>query len=167
MLSTSLAEKVVSGQMLGIMLGLTTRRITQLVSEGWIRKSARNSITLKDGVQGYIAFLEDRHNKTKASTTDDELRAERARKLRLENDHREGQLIEMEEALHSIDVGFGAVRVGLAAVPARVTRDLALRQTIEDEINRVLTAAAAELEKRAALLQAVDDPEAGAEDDDG
>lgn len=166
-MAESLEQKSVTSQALGKLLDLTPQRINQLAAEGWIRKSGRNAITLKDGIKGYLAFLEDRQQKATASTTDDELRAERARKLRLENDHREGQLIEMEEAMLSIDIGFGAVRVGLAAVPARVTRDLALRQKIDDEINRVLAAAAAELEKRAAVLQAGEDPEAGAEDDDG
>lgn len=166
-MSSSIAEKSVSVQVLGDVVGVSARRINQLVKEKWVPKSARNTISLKGGVQGYIAFLEDRHENARPTATDDELRAERARKLRLENDCTEGKLVEMDEALNAIDVGFGAVRVGMAAVPARVTRDLALRQKIEDEINRALTAVAEELEKRAVLLQRGENPEAAEEDDTG
>ena len=39
-------EKSISVQMLGEILGLTARRINQLVTEKWIAKSARNVISL-------------------------------------------------------------------------------------------------------------------------
>ena len=166
-MSTTTSEKSVSVQTLGHVIGVSARRINQLVKEKWIPKSARNTISLSDGVQGYIAFLEDCHEKARPTATDDELRAERARKLRLENDCTEGKLVEIDEAFNAIDVGFGAVRVGMAAVPARVTRDLELRQKIEDEINRALTAVAEELESRAVLLQRGENHEASEEDDAG
>ncbi len=146
---------------------MSARRINQLVKEKWIPKSARNTVPLKEGVQGYIAFLEDRHENARSTATDDELRAERARKLRLENDRTEGKLIETDAALDAIDEICATIRIGFAALPARVTRDLALRRKIEDEVDRILATLADKFEDRAAVLTGGEDDAATEEDDGG
>lgn len=153
--------------MLGDILGVSARRINQLVIEKWIPKSARNTISLKDGVQGYIGFLEDRHEKSRSTATDDELRAERARKLRLENDRTEGKLIETDAAMDAIDDICATIRIGFGALPARITRDLKMRGKIEDEVDRILTAVAAKLEDKGALLASDEDADAAEEGDAG
>ena len=166
-MSTDLKEKYVAVQTLAWLLDLTPQRINQLVAEGWIRKSARNSIFIKDGVKGHLAFVEDRHEKTRHTATDDELRAERARKLRLENDRTEGKIMETDAAFDAIDKICATIRIGLAALPARVTRELALRRKIEDEVDRILTVVSAKLEDRGTLLAGGEDAEAAEEDDNG
>ena len=166
-MSGSIAEKSVSGQALGDIVGVSARRVNQLVKEKWIPKSARNTVSLKEGVQGYIAFLEDRHEKDRPTATDEELRAERARKLRLENDRTEGKIMETDAAFDAIDKICATIRIGLAALPARVTRELALRRKIEDEVDRILTAVSAKLEDRGTLLAGGEDAETAEEDDYG
>ncbi|MEJ2117886.1 MAG: hypothetical protein P8Y36_08300 [Alphaproteobacteria bacterium] len=166
-MSTTTSEKSDSVQTQGRIDGESARRINQLVKEKWIPKSARNTISLSDGVQGYIAFLEDRHEKDRPTATDDELRAERARKLRLENDRTEGILIETDAAMNVIDEICATYRIGLGALPARVTRDLALRRKIEDEIDRILVTVADKFEDKAAILASDEDDASPEEDDAG
>lgn len=80
---------------------------------------------------------------------------ERTRKLKLENDETERQLIRIEDAVAAIDAIVGLIPAELSAVPARVTDDIALRRKIEDAIDNALNA----LSKR--CFRAVADLEAG------
>ncbi|MDX2265435.1 MAG: hypothetical protein NW215_10745 [Hyphomicrobiales bacterium] len=163
----SLAEKEIAGIELAAILGLSPRRIDQLVVEGAFQKVARGKFALGDAVQSYIAHIKEEAKKRQATTTDDELRAERARKLRLENDQTEAILLPADAVMNTLDEVVAAVRVGFAGLPARVTRDMELRKVIETECDSILTAVAKLLEDRAAVLARGSDAAAAGEDVDG
>jgi phage terminase Nu1 subunit (DNA packaging protein) len=166
-MTTPTIKKEIGIQEVGELLRLSERRVQQLVNEGWITKSGRGRYCVSDVVHGHIDYLEDQKKNARQTATDDELRAERARKLRLENDRTEGILIESDAAMNVIDEICATYRIGLGALPARVTRDLAMRRKIEDEIDRILVTVADKFEDRAALLASSEDDEAPEEDDAG
>jgi hypothetical protein len=78
---------------------------------------------------------------------------ERARKLRLENDEREGQLASIDMMMAEWDQIIGPIKADLATVPPRVTDDIELRRRIEDGINAALNSLADRFEQGARNLQ--------------
>lgn len=163
----SLAEKEITVPELADVFGITPRRVDQLTVEGAFKKSGRGRYVLGHAAQAYVEYLKEEGRKAKASTTDEELRGERARKLRLENDQTEAMLLPADAVFNVLDEVVASVRVGFSGLPARVTRDIPLREIIETEVNSVLAAVSDLLENRAALLAGGKDAEAAAEDADG
>lgn len=113
---------------------VTPRRIQQLAAEGWIKKP----YTIVSVVQGYIRFLQDEQRKGSRTTEDNAVKAERARKLRLENDATEHITVLTEDAIAALDAIVGPLKSELAGVAPRVTDDIPLRRRIEDAIDAVL-----------------------------
>ncbi len=166
-MTTQELNKEIGIQQVGELLRMSERRVQQFVAEGWITKSGRGRYFVFDAVHGHIDYMEEQKKNARSTATDDELRAERARKLRLENDRTEGKLIETDAALDTIDEICATYRIGLAALPARVTRDLGMRRKIEDEVDRILATIAAQFENRAAVLASGEDDGATEEGDGG
>lgn len=128
---------IITPAMAGAIIMVSVERVRQLSRDGWIRKTGKG-YHLLDVVQGYIRFRDDadrRANKTAAASRVSDARA---REIELRNAQREGRLIEIDDALDAVDKLVGTMRVELAGLPARVTRDLQLRRTIETAINDIL-----------------------------
>jgi phage terminase Nu1 subunit (DNA packaging protein) len=130
-------------------------RIRQLAKEGWITQQGNKNdrrYRLLDVVQGYIRFRDDedrRANKTAAHTR---ITDARSREVELKNAQREGRLIELDDVIEMIDTLIGLLRSSLSGLPARSTRDLQLRRTIETAINDILaTIADTAIERTKAL----------------
>jgi phage terminase Nu1 subunit (DNA packaging protein) len=133
-------------------------RVRQLVKAGWIAQGggAANDrrFRLLDVVQGYIRFRDDedrRANKTAAHTR---ITDARSREVELKNAQREGRLIELEEAIAVIEAVVAMFRLLLSGLPARVTRDLQFRRTIEIALNDILDSVADLAAKRSKALGA-------------
>ena len=135
------------------LLMIGAERVRQLAKDGWIPKAARGKYPLVGVVQGYIKFLKDEQRRASKVAADAEIKAERARGLRLKNDKDEGRVIDVEEALGTLDEVVGELRTGINAVPARVTRDLKLRDKIEKEIDASFERCRRRLERTAAKLE--------------
>jgi hypothetical protein len=116
-------------------------RVRQLVKAGWITASGPANdrrYRLLDVVQGYIRFRDDedrRANKTAAHTR---ITDARSREVELKNAQREGKLIELEEALATLEAVVALFRLEISGLPARVTRDLQFRRTIETALHDIL-----------------------------
>jgi len=132
-------------------------RIRQLAKAGWITQSGDKNdrrYRLLDVVQGYIRFRDDedrRANKTAAHTR---ITDARSREVELKNAQREGKLIELEEALAVIEAVVALFRLQISGLPARVTRDLQFRRTIETALHDILDAIADLAAERAKALGA-------------
>ena len=100
---------------------------------------------------GYIAHLRARRSSSSAAA--DALRAVRAREIAVRTAERERKLIPIEELNVAWDFCLGALVSNLTCVPARCTRDLLLRRTIENEIDLARNAAADTCRKQAELLR--------------
>ncbi len=99
----------------------------------------------------YIRYLRERHSKPSAA--DSHLREARAREIEVRTAERLGKLVAVEEFDAMIDELCGVFRTELSGLPARVTRDVALRRTIEREINGMLGRIADIAEANAARLE--------------
>lgn len=133
---TSLPETVSTAEFARL-VGLTPRRIQQVVSTGELPSAGYGKIKLAEGVKAYVKWRVENEMKGRIADASD-LDAERTRKLRLENDETERQLLRMDDAMAALDAIVGQVPADLAAVPARVTDDITIRRKIEDEIDIAL-----------------------------
>ena len=153
---------LISSAQLGALLGLTERRVQQLADEGIIANVGRGRskrYVLADAVQALLArAAEDAKSAPAAGTIREQFEAERARKLKLENDQAEALLIETPDAIAAIDGIFGEVRTALGGIAARFTSDLPERRRLENEIDIVLGDLASRLDKAGAALRKGGDP---------
>jgi len=113
------------------LLMVSPERIRQLSKEGWIEKQGRDQFFLVDVVQGYIRFRNDSDRRAQKSAADSRVRDARAREIELRNAVREGRVIEIDEAMAIVEEMIGLFRAETAGLPARVTRDLQFRKTID------------------------------------
>lgn len=92
-------------------------------------------------------------NATAASADDDGLKAAKRREVEQRIAMRDHRLIDIEESDAVMDEVFGMLKSELLGIPARVSRELDLRQKVEREIDDALNRAADRLAKRAAELR--------------
>lgn len=143
-----MADTQSKGQVLDVgtvakLLMLSERRVQQLAQSKWIPKP----YTLVGSVQGYLRFLQDEQRKATKSAGDAEVRRERARKLKLDNDENEGFLVRTEDAIAALDAIVGPIKSELAGVAPRVTDDVAMRRRIDDAIDDALSGLADRCQK--------------------
>ena len=93
-----------------------------------------------------------------AATSREAFEAERARKLKLENDNREALLMDTSDGLAAIDHIFGEVRTGLAGIAAKASDDVAMRRRIDDAIDTILADMAKRFDQAGAALRSGRDP---------
>lgn len=152
---------IVSAARLGEVLGIGDRWVRELADQGFIVKAGYGEYALEASVQGYIRFVrESEVGKVSdtAARSRELFEAERARKLKLDNDTREALLTETETAIVALDIIVGTIRTGLSGVAARVTDDVAERRRIDDEIDTVLRDLAGKFEQAGAALREGRDP---------
>ena len=138
----------------------TDRWLRELADKGYLVKSGRAEYELAASVQGYIRFIRETEVERQVGQQNAraEFETERARKLKLENDERDGILIDTRTAIAAVDYITGVVRTELAGVPARASEDVATRRRVENAIDDVLNALAKRLEKAGAALSEGRDP---------
>lgn len=154
------AHEKISAKMLGSLLGITERWVRELETQGFIVKVGYGKYDLAESIQGYVRYVREsevaKHEEVPNSR--DLFEAERARKLKLENDLKDNLLVETPDAMAAIDMIFGEVRTALAGIPARLTEDVAERRRIEDGIDQVLSDLADRLDKAGSALAEGRDP---------
>ena len=126
---------------------LSNERIRQLVKDGYIPKPAKNSYPLVGVVQGYIKFLRDEDRRSSKTAAESGLKAARQKEVELRIAERSRDLIDVREHSDIVDEMAGMFVAGLSALPARVTKDMAMRREIEagcDAIRNDIAALAAE-----------------------
>ena len=150
----------------GNLLELTPARIGQLIKSGFIEKRGRDQVPLVSAVRGYIRFLKDEERKSSSTASATRIQDARCREIELRIAERESRLVDIVEHQDLFAETFGIVKAGLAGVPARVTRDAAIRQKIEMEIDDVLRRAADCFEHGTADLRASGSSAAPISEDD-
>lgn len=132
---------------------VTTRRLQQLVADGWIAKNPDGRYVTTAVVHGYIRSLKHDAKRSTASAArarGDDVKTKLA-ELRLARF--EGKLIGVEEHLAIIDFITGAVRVELGNFPVNHTRDLAERDRLRDGLDGVLARLSTAAAKKAGELE--------------
>jgi hypothetical protein len=111
------------------------------VSAAWIRRLTNEGVFSKvdgryrlvDTVQSYLRYQRDQQRQTgKAAATNRVLEA-RAKDIELRTRLREKSLIELDDALGTVDEIIGVVLTALSEMPTR-TRDLAARRIISQAV---------------------------------
>jgi hypothetical protein len=129
----------------------TDRWLRELAEKGYLVRSGRAEYELVASVQGYIRYLLETKTAQEVSARS-AYQAERARKLKLDNDEKENLLLPTELALAAIDYIVGNLRSDLAGVPARVSDDVATRLKVERAIDDTLTSMSESFKKASELL---------------
>jgi len=155
------AAQKLSSQELGVVLGLTERRVQQLEDNGVLQNvgtGRSKRFVLADAVQAMLLKYEMDARQPDAGSSRERFELERARKLELANEENEKRLIPTEIAVAAVEHIVGMMRTDLAAVPARITEDVALRRRAQDAIDTVLGGLAKRLLKAGDAVREGRDP---------
>lgn len=136
------------------------RWLRELADQGYLVKAGRGTYELAASVKGYVRYVLETEVRQASEPTGsrEQFEAERARKLKLENDTREALLIETQDVLAAIDHIFGEMRTALSGIAAKATDDVSLRRRIDDAIDGILTDISRRSDEAGAALQAGRDP---------
>lgn len=136
----------------GEIIGKSAQWVRKLIEWGYIVKQPDGMVLERDVVLGYIRFLTDEQRRASKSQAESRVRDARAREIELRIAEREGRLAELGDLEGVLDEYIGTMRAELAGLPARVTRDLVQRRTIEAAIDDILHRCAAASRQALALL---------------
>lgn len=125
----------ISLEVAGRLLKVSAERVRQLIKDGYIPRVAPGRTTVVGAVHGYIAFRDDADRRATKSAADSRVRDARALEIEQRVALRNREIIPLEDAVAALDFLAGKVREELTGMPARVTRDLGLRRTLEAEVN--------------------------------
>lgn len=135
------------------LLMMTPQRVTQLVTAGYIPRSARGVYPVVGAVQGYIRFLKDTERNSTKSAGENRVRDARAKEIEMRIAEKNRDLIPIEDAEGALDHCMAAVVAELSGFSSRVTRDKPLRRMIDKELNEARHRMATALGASAAALR--------------
>lgn len=160
------ADRLIGSAEMSAILGITPRWLTQLVTDGVIKKEGRGQYQISSTVQAYISFLKDGMKEKVGSTSMDRLREEKMKDIQISRLRKDRQLIDLEEALGFVDEVTGMFVSSLNGLPAQITGVLRERQRLNEIFDTERQRLATRLAKKRAALQSGDpDSDAEAEDD--
>lgn len=134
----------ISAPELASLCGITERRVQQLAAEGVFEKLGHGKYRRAGAGGSYADYRvkSEMDRRSDGATARDSFDVERTRRLKIQNDRDEGRLVDTDDAVDAIDMILGPVKTELLSIPARMTKDVALRRQWEDGINEVLKALA-------------------------
>jgi hypothetical protein len=137
----------------GQLLMVSDHWVRDLSKKGYIPKPEKGMVPLVATVQGYIRWLKDEERRASKTAAASDLQRTRAREIELRIAREEGNLIEAEDAEAAFADILGQWRSELDGLSRAVTRNLAMRESIDTYIagmvERVRARFAAERERLA------------------
>lgn len=156
----SMDFSAISAEALGRLVGVSGRRVRQLAEEGRIPRAN------VDGRYDAPAVIRHLLAEARASRPEGRLELARAKALEVKTAGEEQRLAERRRELVAVDVAtdvidrmLGAVVAELVGLPARATRDVALRRKLEEEIHAARERMAKALAEAAAAIRAGREPD--------
>ena len=143
-------DREVSHAEAGLVLGLSRRRIGQLIAEGWIE----TPLTVKSAGRGYVKFLLDENRRRAKSATQSRADVARTREIELRIADRENRLIDREEVVAALREIIEAFASAFAGLPDLVGAGPDLRAKIAADLASMFDRARATLGCRASELRA-------------
>lgn len=131
-------SKVVSAAEAARMIDVTTRRLSQLVNEGWIERTSRGRYDVTSTVHGYLRFLREAQRRSTADEERARLVAAKANLIKARFEREVSRLIETDAVA---EVNANIIRIfseELASVPGCVA-DKSVQKTIRRRIEYLLT----------------------------
>lgn len=143
------------GETIATLLGITTRRLQQLASEGYVPKGERRgTYPLVGAVQGYIKYLKESSREANRSSEHQRLARAQAVKVEMENYRRAGDSVLREDVHELLAIAFAELVGGLEGIPGRTANEFAasedpahIRTRLQDELRKVRSTLANALEK--------------------
>ena len=137
-------ETTVTLSELAAVIGITSRRIRQLVDEGVISTKGKNAYCLSDAVQAYIKYLSSRmpseeetkmeHSRRQAELM---LKASKAQVAKLSADELRGKMHRSEDVMKITEDMLYAFRSGLIALPGRLAVDVVACKTAAEASEKI------------------------------
>jgi hypothetical protein len=144
--------------------GFARQYLLDLEAQGVITKKERGFWTY-DSVRTVITFLRDT-NRRGSTAPRQALQQAKAAEVQQKIDIKNRVLIPTEDAIAMVDKMCGMVRMEFGSLPARITRDLALRAEIDREVNATLKRISEALAKAASDVRGgIEAVDAGQDDD--
>ena len=142
------------------LFGVSDRHVRRLEKQGVFKKTGRGKYNATASLEAYLEAKSetDIGDDLESVSAGEEVKIERARRLRLQNDELENNLISTVNAINAVDAVVGVLRAELAGVPARVSTDLTVRKEVEDAIDQVLASISRRCGKVGQDLAAGSDP---------
>lgn len=148
------------------LLMVTPQWLRQLAAKGYIPKAVKGQYPLVATVQGYIRWLKDEERRTSKVQAESGLKAARQREVELRIAEKEGRVVDMEDVEAFFSFNAATFRAELEGVPASVTRDLKLREAIEQAINGAISRFERRFREAGEALRAGRDPLGTTAEDD-
>jgi restriction endonuclease Mrr len=127
----NLIEVLVGRETLANLLNLSAGRIAALTAEGVLHQTSRGKWKMIDAVHAYVALIkEERSNKTATASTI-RVRDARSAEIEIRIARANRDVVDLSEALSSIDDCTGVFLQTLTSIPARITREQNERRRIE------------------------------------
>jgi hypothetical protein len=134
--------------------GFTPHWLRQLERQGWFAKVGRNQYDPIEVLKGQVRFLQDDSRRSSKSATASALQEARSREIEQRIAREDGKLIPIEDVHAVVTDILGTFRAELSGVAAAATRDLAVRDTIEGQLNGAIDRCRQRFEQAGADLQA-------------
>ena len=138
-----MAEPTIAEDKLCALTSLTGRRLRQLAKSGYFPPPKRGEYQLSATIKGMFTFY--RELGQKKTRTDEDIKGERLRKLKIANDASTRDLIPAEEVRRDVTRGFTELKTQLLVIPRRlgqplsmVTDAIEIEERIQKEIFGVL-----------------------------
>lgn len=148
------------------LLMITPQWLRQLAAKGYGPKAVRGHYPLVGVVQGYIKWLKDEDRQSTKAHADTGLKAARQREVELRIAEKEGRVVDMEDVEAFFAFNAATFRAELDGIPASVTRDLKLREAIEQAIDGAISRCERRFREAGEALRSGRDPLGGAGEDD-
>lgn len=121
------------------MTGRTVRWVQNLAKDQGIEKDGRGKYLLSSVMAALVAHYEAILEKGAKNAAASRVTDARTREIELRIAERERALVPTEDAIMAIDRVVAVMNTGLAALPARLGRDMVVRRKAEVEVHAVRT----------------------------
>ena len=132
-------ETVVNTTTMAVILGVTARRVQQLVQDGTIKTAEKGKLCLIEGVHAYIDLLTNREKSAEEKNVEmikaqaeANLKVAKASMAQLQADELKGKMHRSEDVKAFTQTLVDTVKQGLLSLPGRMSVELSLCDTAEE-----------------------------------
>jgi phage terminase Nu1 subunit (DNA packaging protein) len=146
-------DMLVAASVIGSFIDVSAERVRKLAEEGVLPREGKGRFPLRACIKAHAAWSRDEARRGSRTASQSRVSDARAREIEIRVAKEEHRLIETEDALGALDEIIGTLRSEASGLPARVTRDVALRRKVESEIDDIFRRASARFERAAVDLR--------------
>ena len=151
---------------IGVLIGVTGRRVTQMTAEGKIPKPIKGKYDATAVIRALLNGAKEKREPSPLEKAQARKAEAAAAETEMRLSARRGDLVAVDFATSVFDEFVALVRSELVGFPARITRDVAARRKLEEEIDASLSRIARRCRDAGSVVRSGRDPvDAEAEDD--